>query len=114
MPYASPKPCTYPGCGALSKGGRCDVHKPEKLRKSAHQRGYTYKWSKAAKQYLKEHPLCRRCGEQGVTKAAEVVDHVIPHKGDMGLFWDRSNWQALCSTCHNIKTAKEDGRYGYG
>ncbi|MFR3634507.1 MAG: HNH endonuclease [Sutterella sp.] len=35
-----------------------------------------------------------------------------PHKGDMALFWDQSNWQPLCHTCHSKKTAREDGGFG--
>lgn len=40
--------------------------------------------------------------------AATVVDHIIPHRGDQKLFWDRSNWQALCKSCHDSKTMTED------
>jgi 5-methylcytosine-specific restriction endonuclease McrA len=29
------------------------------------------------------------------------VDHIVPHRGNRGLFWARSNWQSLCATCHN-------------
>jgi len=39
---------------------------------------------------------------------ATVVDHITPHKGDNDLFWDRANWQSLCESCHNRKTAAED------
>ncbi|WP_289184903.1 HNH endonuclease [uncultured Parasutterella sp.] len=28
------------------------------------------------------------------------------------MFWDESNWQALCKHCHDVKTAKEDGGFG--
>ncbi|WP_407496877.1 HNH endonuclease [Pseudooceanicola sp. MF1-13] len=35
------------------------------------------------------------------------MDHITPHKGDRKLFWDRSNWQALCHACHSRKTARE-------
>jgi 5-methylcytosine-specific restriction protein A len=38
---------------------------------------------------------------------ATEVDHIIPHKGDMKLFWDSDNWQGLCKSCHSKKTAKE-------
>ena len=37
-----------------------------------------------------------------------VVDHIIPHRGDQKLFWDRSNWQPLCEHHHNVKTMTED------
>lgn len=43
--------------------------------------------------------------------AATVVDHIIPHKGDQYLFWDRSNWQPLCKLCHDRKTATEDSQF---
>ncbi|MDD4570646.1 MAG: HNH endonuclease signature motif containing protein [Tepidanaerobacteraceae bacterium] len=41
---------------------------------------------------------------------ATVVDHIKPHKGDVKLFFDINNLQSLCKTCHDRKTAKEDGR----
>ncbi|WP_330164070.1 HNH endonuclease [Paenibacillus campinasensis] len=44
--------------------------------------------------------------------ASTVVDHIIPHKGDPKLFWDKNNWQALCKKCHDTKTAREDGGFG--
>ena len=40
-----------------------------------------------------------------------MVDHIIPHKGNLELFWDEDNLQALCKPCHDRKTAKE-GRWG--
>jgi 5-methylcytosine-specific restriction protein A len=46
-----------------------------------------------------------------VTEATDV-DHIKPHKGDMTLFWDRTNWQSLCGPCHSAKTAAEDGGFG--
>jgi 5-methylcytosine-specific restriction protein A len=85
---------------------------PETARPTAHQRGYTSAWQKASKGYLGSHPLCASCDERGLTVAATVVDHVVPHKGDKGLFWDSGNWQALCEQCHNRKTATTDGGFG--
>lgn len=41
-----------------------------------------------------------------------MTDHIIPHRGDKRLFWDRSNWQPMCDRCHNIKRATEDKRIG--
>jgi 5-methylcytosine-specific restriction protein A len=63
-------------------------------------------------QYLKQHPLCVKCLEEGKITIATVVDHIIPHKGAMVLFWQVENHQALCQRCHSIKTAKEDGGFG--
>jgi len=49
-------------------------------------------------------------GERAV--AATDVDHIVPHCGDMALFWDVLNWQPLCEACHGRKTAREDGGFG--
>ncbi|WP_415405336.1 HNH endonuclease [Tateyamaria sp. SN3-11] len=37
----------------------------------------------------------------GCGQRATLVDHITPHKGDTNLFWDRTNWQPLCITCHS-------------
>jgi 5-methylcytosine-specific restriction enzyme A len=64
-------------------------------------------WRKARLGFLAEHPLCARCGAP-----ATVVDHIVPHRGDPAIFWDRTRWQALCASCHSRKTAAEDGGFG--
>jgi hypothetical protein len=43
---------------------------------------------------------------------ATVVDHRVAHRGDQKLFWDRSNWQALCLAHHNAAKQSED-RLGF-
>ncbi|BAU28970.1 HNH endonuclease [Aneurinibacillus soli] len=62
--------------------------------------------------FLARNPLCKECQAEGNTVVAEVVDHIIPHKGDHVLFWDEKNWQPLCKRHHDSKTAKEDGGFG--
>mgnify|MGYP002144983668 CR=1 FL=1 len=62
---------------------------------------YGAKWQAARVVYLAEHPCCAMCAQRGVVAAATVVDHVVPHRGDMALFWRRSNWQPLCKPCHD-------------
>lgn len=52
---------------------------------------------------LSEEPACRVCGAK-----ATVVDHVVPHLGDLMLFTDRYNLQALCKRHHDSKTSKQD------
>jgi len=74
-------------------------------RPSARKRGYTREWETAAKIYLTAYPSCRRCGAQ-----ASVVDHIKPHKGDQGLFWNRANWQSLCTHCHSSAKQAEERR----
>lgn len=70
-------------------------------RPSARQRGYTHLWDKAAAAFKHQHPLCAMCEQRGRITPAFAVDHIIPHRGDMTLFWDRSNWQSLCREHHN-------------
>lgn len=81
-------------------------------RPSAARRGYNDRWRKARATYLQKHPLCEMCRKQGRVRAAVVVDHIKAHKGDSALFWDTSNWAALCSNCHNSAKQSEE-RLGY-
>ncbi|MGB4107754.1 MAG: HNH endonuclease signature motif containing protein [Alphaproteobacteria bacterium] len=83
----------------------------DQRRPSASKRGYGSKWRKARDGYLRKHPLCVHCEREGRVTAALEVDHIIPHRGDMKLFWNRQNWQGLCKTHHSIKTASEDGGF---
>lgn len=69
-------------------------------RKTA-ERGYGARWQASRALYLQQNPLCVYCEREGRTAAATVVDHKVPHRGDMALFWDVENWAALCSSCHN-------------
>lgn len=81
-------------------------------RPSARQRGYDHRWEKARIAYLRAHPLCVMCKERGRIEVATVVDHIKPHKGNAGLFWDRDNWQALCKTHHDADKQQIERR-GY-
>lgn len=119
MPQAALRPCTYPGCGALSKDGRCDKHPRtrdrdyDRRRGSAAARGYGYRWQQYSENYRRAHPLCCRCKARGVTTPTECVDHIEPVTGpDDPRFWDPDNHQSLCLTCHSEKTATEDGGFG--
>lgn len=119
MPIRPKRPCTYPGCRELTaEGNRCPAHRKaqrqyeDRNRGTAAQRGYDSQWRKARKGYLRKHPVCVQCLEEGQVIEATIVDHIIPHKGDKALFWDSSNWQPLCKRHHDIKTVKEDGGFG--
>ena len=122
MPQRAMRPCNKPGCINLTNRTYCDEHKPirqpiqrdkdkereyNKQRGSAASRGYDSKWRAYRIEFLKRNPKCVRCGSP-----ATVVDHVLPHKGNKGLFWTRFNHQALCTVCHDRKTATEDGGFG--
>ncbi|SUO95242.1 HNH endonuclease [Suttonella ornithocola] len=81
--------------------------------KTTKQRGYDGRWRKAREHYLSHHPLCVYCQREGRITPATVVDHIIPHKGDARLFWDKTNWQSLCKHCHDsIKQREENSKIG--
>ena len=75
-------------------------------RPNANARGYTKRWKKRRDAFIASHPLCEHCRQRGEIKGAECVDHIVPHRGNAGLFWDESNWQSLCNRCHSRKTAR--------
>jgi 5-methylcytosine-specific restriction enzyme A len=62
---------------------------------------------------LQSNPLCVMCLAMTPSKVTEanVVDHIIPHKGDKELFWNESNWQALCKRHHDTDKAEIEGRH---
>lgn len=71
----------------------------DQRRPNANDRGYSSKWRRESKAFLAlpENRLCA-CG---CGRIADCVDHKVPHRGDMKLFWDRKNWQPLASSpCH--------------
>jgi 5-methylcytosine-specific restriction protein A len=108
----------------------CAAHVQETERRdrerrgSAAERGYDGRWRIYRRAFLAKYPLCgmrsaeadRRiahmgvewseCKRAGLVRAAEQVDHLEPHRGNQGLFWDGGNHQALCQHCSNRKSAR--------
>ena len=78
--------------------------------KTSAQRGYGHRWRKVREGYLRSHPICVICYKQNRVTAATVVDHIKPHNGCQKLFWDKTNWQALCKTCHDSVKQSEEHR----
>ncbi|WP_229205960.1 HNH endonuclease signature motif containing protein [Duganella sp. Leaf126] len=81
-------------------------------KQSSTARGYGYKWQQARAGYLAKHPLCVYCEREGRVTVATVVDHRVPHRGDMKLFWDRANWQGLCAAHHSGDKQREEAMMG--
>jgi len=113
MPRRPKRPCRQPGCVTLTNEGYCAAHRRamykriDRNRGNASQRGYDARWRKAREVWLHEHPLCVECQSTGKLTPATDVDHIIPHRGDPVLFWDRTNWQSLCDVHSNAKSARE-------
>jgi 5-methylcytosine-specific restriction protein A len=99
-------------CPSCKKRRDLRIKEYDKQRGSSYERGYDSRWRKYRKQFLKQNPLCVECLNKNKYMPATVVDHIIPHKGDVKLFWDTKNHQSLCKKCHDAKTAREDGGFG--
>ena len=69
---------------------------------------YDRRWKRERALFLQKHPLCVYCEQEGVVEQATIVDHRKPHKGDLHLFWDRSNWQPMCKPHHDSAKAKQE------
>ena len=65
-------------------------------------------WEKLSKVFLATHPFCVSCYKKGILTKSTETDHIIPHKGNIELFYDVRNLQALCKSCHSKKTNSED------
>ena len=114
--------CCYAGCHkTIDKPAYCDAHQrimdlKEKNRKNNHRseftKFYNWEWRKFRDRYVKEHPLCIHCLAKEILTPTQEVDHIRPHQGSKDLFWDESNLQPLCKSCHSSKTVKEDGGFG--
>ena len=66
----------------------------------------TNRWRKLRAMILKANPICVMCEKKNKYITANVVDHIKPiNKG--GYAWEMSNLQALCTHCHNSKSATD-------
>ena len=61
------------------------------------------RFRKALRYVLLRHPVCAMCKRE----PAIILDHIVPHRGQPRLYWERTNWQGLCVHCHGVKTATE-------
>ncbi len=102
----------YP-CNNLVESGRayCPDHQPAKPTKDSDPRYSTARWQRYRAWYMARHALCENCLQHGITKAADMVHHIISIRsgGDM---YNESNTESLCNPCHAIKTAAERKKRG--
>lgn len=111
--------CLTPGCPELVAGGRCPRHKATTPQRSpdAQQWHNLYndrRWKLESRAYRMAHPLCiNPFGDHGPIVPAQCVDHIVPHKGNVALFWSQDNWQSLCLSCNARKSATTEGGFGH-
>jgi 5-methylcytosine-specific restriction protein A len=116
MPDAALHECRNPRCGEYAyKYGFCRRHQPQASAPyrgpaGANLRPCNRRFRALRHAYLVRHPLCACCRHEPATE----LDHITPHRGDVRLFWDQTNWQGLCYRCHGRKTARETMNAGRG
>lgn len=116
--------CACNGCTNLFPPGKSFCEEHEHLAQELHKRKpgsidtveralakdlyNSRRWADLRGSVLREQPLCIRCRQKGIRRAATVVDHIVSHRNDKELFFQRTNLQSLCKSCHDNKTLKED------
>ena len=93
----TPKACAKHGCRNYAEiGSYCSEHQPVRVddRANASDRGYDSRWTKFRAMYLRQHPVCERCG-----KEANVVHHIKP-LDEGGEQYNETNLEALCREDH--------------
>lgn len=114
------KVCKKSGCGRSAVPGKdyCERHQncnqalDRKIftkRGKSNQWHYLYQtaeWRRRSKAFLKKYPFCFICGAPST-----ITDHIVPHRGDLTLFWNEENWQPMCQRCHSRKTLQENNNF---
>ena len=67
----------------------------------------TQEWRKLRSIFIAENPLCAACLLKNSYTPAAHVDHIMPVRHYDSLKLEPSNLQALCHSCHSIKTGFE-------
>jgi len=119
MPSQLKKRCSFRGCPNTTRKRYCDEHVPiarryfDVRRGTTKQRGYDSDWERVAEQRRElDCYLCQHCLEEGIVRASNLVDHIIPThiRSDWRLVID--NTQVLCRDCHTRKTSQDMQQYG--
>ena len=110
MPNSPPRVCV---CSGLIRDGVCSKCGPRKgstYQKPEYHKLYNLRaWRRGRLLHLAASPLCVVCEKEGIVRPAIEVDHIVPHRGDMDLFLDPSNWQSLCKYHSTSKSGRERG-----
>lgn len=77
---------------------------PHAGRRYQDKRYKTRRWQRLRLVILQRAPVCAACERA----AATVVDHITPVRWDPARFYDATNLQGLCRSCHDRKSATTD------
>jgi 5-methylcytosine-specific restriction enzyme A len=111
--------CLEPRCSVLVERGEqyCPTHLAERAQRDAErrgtpaERGYDAAEQALARAFARAHPFCEWHLAKGVRVPTAIVDHRVPLSAG-GPRLDPRNLQALCRSCHGVKTAREQRRAG--
>jgi 5-methylcytosine-specific restriction protein A len=67
-------------------------------------------WLSLRQQQLAKQPLCERHLKRGQAVAANVVNHLRPHRGDRLLFLNPANLESVCKACHDGEIQQQEKR----
>ena len=112
MPHKPKRPCSFPGCPALTDDRYCPEHQSVMTARYNHnerdpqtKRRYGSGWQRIRARQLAEHPLCEVCRREGhITPAREV--HHIMSLTSCGTH-EPANLLCLCKPCHSRITLAE-------
>ena len=108
--YRVLRPCKQEGCKNLTYEKYCDECKKKRqaiyyknydryTRTKEQKQRYNHLWRDVRSIYIRQHPYCESCFEQGKMVFAEMVHHKIPlAKGGKN---ELDNLQSLCFSCHS-------------
>ena len=116
MPMKPKHPCAYPNCPKLTDKRYCEEHQRQ-VNKDYERYGRKYKpgkrygssWQKVRNRYIKQHPLCEQCMNEGRLTLAQHVHHIVPL--EQGGTSDESNLMSLCKSCHSTIHARQGDRW---
>lgn len=109
----------------LPRAGGCRFRAPADAdveRRSAGRPINTAKWQRARRAFIAKRTAAAallgdvlRCEQTGVALIginqapdSPVVDHIVPDRGDLALFWDEDNWQIVSKEWHDrVKQSRE-------
>lgn len=112
------KICKKSGCGRTCEPGKeyCYLHSDLEgkriifnKRTKSNEWHYLYstaRWKRMSKDFLQKYPKCFVCGAK-----ATIADHIVPHRGNLELFFNEDNLQPMCWSCHSRKTFKENNNF---
>lgn len=105
MPSRPKRPCSYPGCPALTDGQYCEAHRKQARRQyDKYERDpdinktYGRAWKRIRDRYVAEHPLCELCLQEGRLTPVQEVHHKLPLS--QGGTHAKDNLMSLCQSCH--------------